>query len=345
MNGKIRALAALGCQPTDHLSIFPSIDVAAAAKYLGKGVGACFADAALHARSLEAALDRHPDIDGVYINLCLTRRTAHRCGPDRFTDGVLEWRVPENDIGTVSCRRIQDPGDPLLLTENPLMDGVLDTFRAVRPAYRERYLFLPGITGPYSHLTFLYGLENTMLLMMDEPEQMHRLLRRRTALAIDWGRQLAEAGAEAVWIGEGAASGSLLSPDMYDEFVRPYAAELVAAMRRMGVKTLMHVCGDINAAASSVAATGADGIDVDHMVPLKHVSEQAGRPVCVKGNIDPVALLQDTPREIEELCRQTAANAPPNFILGTGCLVARDTPPEHIDAMQAAVHWRQEVNS
>ena len=79
MNGKIRALAALGCQPTDHLSIFPSIDVAAAAKYLGKGVGACFADAALHARSLEAALDRHPDIDGVYINLCLTRRTAHRC--------------------------------------------------------------------------------------------------------------------------------------------------------------------------------------------------------------------------------------------------------------------------
>ena len=57
MNGKIRALAALGCQPTDHLSIFPSIDVAAAAKYLGKGVGACFADAALHARSLEAALD------------------------------------------------------------------------------------------------------------------------------------------------------------------------------------------------------------------------------------------------------------------------------------------------
>ena len=345
MNGKERALAALSCKPTDHLSIFPSVDVAGAAKYLGEKVGVCFTDAELHARSLEAVLDRHPDIDGVYINLCLTGRTAHQCGPDRFDDGVLEWKVPENDIGTVAVRRIQDPEDPRLLTENPLMDGVLDTFRAVRPEYRERFLFLPGITGPYSHLTFLYGLENTMMLMLDEPELMHRLLRRRTELAVEWGRQLAQAGAEAVWIGEGAASGSLLSRSMYDEFVRPYAADLVDAMRGMGVKTLMHVCGDINPTVSSVAATGADGLDIDHMVSPRLAAEQAGRPVCIKGHLDPVALLRSIPRAVEALCCQTAEDAPEHFILGTGCLIARDTPPENIDAMQAAVRRGQEGNA
>ena len=52
MNGKERALAALSCKPTDHLSIFPSVDVAGAAKYLGEKVGSCFVDAELHARSL-----------------------------------------------------------------------------------------------------------------------------------------------------------------------------------------------------------------------------------------------------------------------------------------------------
>ena len=345
MNGKERALAALSCQPADHLSIFPSVDVAGAAKYLGERVGACFTDAGLHARSLEAVLDRHPDIDGVYINLCLTGRTARPCGPDRFEDGVLEWKVPENDIGTVAVRRIQDPEDPLLLTENPLMDGVLDTFRAVRPAYRDRFLFLPGITGPYSHLTFLYGLENTMMLMLDEPELMHRLLRRRTELAVEWGRQLAQAGAEAVWIGEGAASGSLLSPAMYDEFVRPYAAALVDAMRDMGVRTLMHVCGDINSTVSSVAATGADALDIDHMISPRAAAERAGRPVCIKGNLDPVALLSSTPQEVEKLSLRTAADAPEHFILGTGCLIARDTPPENIDAMQAAAYRGREGNS
>ena len=336
MNGKERALAALRCQPTDHRSIFPSIDVAASAKYLGEKVGACFTDAKLHARSLEAVLDRHPDIDGVYINLCLTRRTAHPCGGDRFSDGVLEWRVPENDIGTVAVRKIQEPEDPLLWSENPLMDGVLDTFQEVRSAYRDKFLFLPGITGPYSHLTFLYGLENTMMLMLDDPDLMHRLLRRRTELAVDWGKKLADAGAEAVWIGEGAASGSLLPLRLYDEFVRPYAAALVDAMREMGVATLMHVCGDINATVSGVTGTGADGVDVDHMVPLRLAAEQAGRPICVKGNLDPVRLLQSTPEEVKRLCIETAAEAPEHFILGTGCLIARDTPPENIDAMQAA---------
>ena len=343
MTGKERALAALDHRPTDHVSIFPSVDVAASAKYIDKPVGQCFVDPVLHARSLEALLDRHPGIDGVYINLCLTGRTARKVGPDRYSDGTLQWRVPENDIGTVAVRTIEDPEDPLLLEANPLQDGILDTYRAVEASYKDRFLILPGITGPYSHLTFLYGLENTMMLMLDDPDLMHRLLRRRTELAIAWGTELARCGAEAVWIGEGAASGSLLPLRLYQEFVQPYAAAVVDAMRGLGVRTLMHVCGDINATAAAVAATGADGIDVDHMVPTSFVASQAKRPVCIKGNLDPVALLRSTPQQVQHLCRQIIATAPEHFILGTGCLVARDTPPENIDAMLAAIQYNQEV--
>ena len=111
-------------------------------------------------------------------------------------------------------------------------------------------------------------------------------------------------------------------------------------MRGLGVRTLMHVCGDINATAAAVAATGADGIDVDHMVHTSFVASQAKRPVCIKGNLDPVALLRSTPQQVQHLCRQIIATAPQHFILGTGCLVARDLSLIHI--FQPEHRWRRQ---
>lgn len=214
-----------------------------------------------------------------------------------------------------------------------MQDGILDTYRAVEASYKDRFLILPGITGPYSHLTFLYGLENTMMLMLDDPDLMHRFLRRRTELAIAWGTELARCGAEAVWIGEGAASGSLLPLRLYQEFGAALCCRRggrYARTRRPDVDARMrrHQCHRCRC-----CATGADGIDVDHMVPTSFVASQAKRPVCIKGNLDPVALLRSTPQQVQHLCRQIIATAPEHFILGTGCLVARDTPPENIDAM------------
>ncbi|MEG2673242.1 MAG: hypothetical protein RR937_08705, partial [Ruthenibacterium sp.] len=76
MTGKERAMRAIKGLPTDRPSALPSIDVVYAAHCIGKGVGACFTDADLHAKALMGALDLHPEIDGLYVNLCLTRRTA-----------------------------------------------------------------------------------------------------------------------------------------------------------------------------------------------------------------------------------------------------------------------------
>ncbi|MEG0911884.1 MAG: uroporphyrinogen decarboxylase family protein, partial [Ruthenibacterium sp.] len=92
--------------------------------------------------------------------------------------------VPSNDVGTVRHHDITRLDDPRIATENPLKDGILDTYAAILPEYKEKYLIMPGITGPYSQLVFMMGLENILLLMYDEPEALHKALAQRAALTL-----------------------------------------------------------------------------------------------------------------------------------------------------------------
>lgn len=321
--------------------VFPQIDVAYAAHFAGAGVGEAFADPKLHALALEGALRRHPDAPGVYVNLCLGRGTAvttEQAGAQcrHMTDraGVV-WRVPDGDIGAPVRYAITDLDDPRLLEEDPLSEGICETFEAISKEVKESRLIVPGITGPYSQIVFLMGLTATLEAMVDEPEKLAEVIRAREKFAIQWAQRLKEAGAECIWIGEGAASSSLISPQCYRDFVLPSARAVVDAVREMGMLSIMHVCGNINPSFEVIAQAGADAMDIDYMVALPRLLETLGGTVCLKGNLDPVVLQTQEPQVVRALCRDilTAAGEEAGFILSTGCLVPRDAREENVEAM------------
>lgn len=334
MTGKERALRAIHGGPIDRPSVLPSIDVAYAPECIGATVGECFLDPKRHAKALTGALDAYPEIDGLYINLCLSKAHLTQQPNGLWDDGrSLHWYVPENDVGSVKIHEIEDLDDPRLSEESSLRQGILDTFAAIGPAYKEKYLIMPGITGPYSQLVFMMGLENVLILMYDDPEGLKEAIAGRVRHAISWLDQLIELGAEAVWIGEGAASSSVISPACYAEFVAPYAKAVVDAAKERGIPCFMHVCGNIVPAIAEIAATGCTAIDIDYMVPMELVRQHCGETACLKGNLNPMDLLSKTPEEVFDLCREIYQSTSGPMILGTGCLVAPKTPKENIDAM------------
>lgn len=337
MTGKQRALRAIRGEQTDRPSVLPSIDVAYAPECIGQKVGECFRDPELHAKALMGALDAYPEIDGLYINLCLSGSHLTRQPNGLYDDGYgLHWYVPENDVGTVKVHEIEDLEDPRIDGETSLRFGILETFAAIEPSYKEKYLIMPGITGPYSQLVFMMGLENVLIMMYDDPDGLKEAIAKRVPHAIAWLEELIALGAEAVWIGEGAASSSVISPACYAEFVAPYAKAVVDAARERGIPCFMHVCGNIVPAIQEIAATGCSAIDIDYMVPMALVREHCGPKACLKGNLNPVDLLTKTAEEVRELCRGIYRETTGPMILGTGCLVAPKTPKENIDAMVLA---------
>lgn len=356
MTGKERALNAMLNKQTDRTSVHPAIDVSYAAKQHGMKVGECFLNPDAHARALEHVFAIHPGIDGLYVNLCLSPRSFAKRWKDGDNTYVLDhggmtWFVPADDIGTVGAHEITELDDPRLQTANPLQDGIVDTYAAVAREIKDQYLVVPGLTGPFSQLVFMLGLSETLLLTIDQPDELKRALQWRVRKAIEWADELIRAGAECVWIGEGAASSSIISPATYAEFVLPYASQVVAHLKANGIVTVMHVCGDINPSAGIIASSGVDAMDVDSMVDLGTARAAIGRPICLRGNLSPMDLLRLPADALVGRCRQIIAAGGSPLVLSTGCLVARDTPRENLDAMVAAAvssgcggNWHNQVN-
>lgn len=338
MNCMQRSMAALQMERYDRVSVNPEIDASYAAKLAGVPVGDCFVDEDLHARVLGNVFHCHA-VDGLYINLCLSKSLLEKVNQTK--DGYIAkdafgmtWSIPKNDVGTIIARDIKDLDDPRLRTDNPLQWGIVNTFRKLDERLKNDYLAAPGLTGPFSQVVFMVGLENTLMAMMDEPAKLKEVLEYRTALAAEWAAELWQSGAKCVWIGEGSASSSVISPQQYQEFVFPYQKRLIDELKTRHILSIMHICGDINKSLAYIAATGVHGIDIDYPVDLSYAATQVRGGACLKGNINPAELLTASPKRIFELSQQKIALFPEKgLILSTGCLVSRDTPPQNIDAM------------
>lgn len=341
LSGKERALNAMLNKPTDRISVHPAIDLSYASKMYGKNIGECFINPEVHARALEKVFSVHPAIDGLYVNLCLSPRSfisRHREGDVTYIldNGGMTWFIPSNDVGTIRSHEIKSINDQRLETRNPLKDGIIDTYKAISNDIKGKYLIVPGLTGPFSQVVFMLGLSETLILIFDQPDKLKQALEWRTKMAIEWADEFIRSGVDCVWIGEGAASSSIISPEMYSEFVLPYASQVVEHLKSNGIVTIMHVCGDINKSAGIIAKTGVHAMDIDYMVELESVRNAVKRPICLRGNLNPVDLLNMTYDTLLKHCKKIISSGGSPFVLSTGCLVARDTPEENINAMVAA---------
>jgi MtaA/CmuA family methyltransferase len=343
--GKDRCLRALKGQKVDRASVHPAIDYSYAAPLCGASVSDCFLDPKLHAGALEHVFQVHNDIDGLYVNLCLSPTVitkTERSGRDSYATDIsgAVWRIPANDVGTVTSNAIVNLDDRRLKTVDPLRAGINETYAYISQEIKDRYLIIPGLTGPFSQLVFIVGFERVLISIIEQPEKLRKALEWRLAVALEWLNELITLGAECIWIGEGAASSSVISPGHYREFVYPYEKVLIEEMKRKGITSIVHICGDITKSMDFIADTGADALDIDHMVDLSDASARIGDKVVIKGNVDPRELMELRASEVRELCKAKIRTGQRGrgIVLSTGCLVTRDTPTENIEAMvQASV--------
>lgn len=190
------------------------------------------------------------------------------------------------------------------------------------------------VEAPFQESAMLRGISNLMTDLYEQPALVHDLMRFSLEMELAFGLAQIEAGAR--FIGVGDAIASLASPRHYREFNLPYVTELLAGLKKAGAYVKYHACGRTQALLPIFGEIGADIINLDSLVDLAEAKQLIGHKVCVKGNIDPAAvLLQGTPQQVTQAARACidAAAAGGGFILSPGCELPRDTPPENLEAL------------
>jgi len=208
---------------------------------------------------------------------------------------------------------------------------VLEAIRIARKRYGERVPVISSALGPATLCGCLFGVETFLVWMIEEPEKAHAAMRRATAMVAGYVREQLRAGTHVAQIGEPTASGDMISPAQYAEFVKPYHREL-AAIADGPVMT--HICGNITRHLPHLAEVGFRAVSFDAKTDVGAARAALKGKSALVGYVPTLLLLQGTADEVRQATRDCIASGV--AAVNAGCAVAPDTPKANIEAMIAA---------
>jgi MtaA/CmuA family methyltransferase len=196
------------------------------------------------------------------------------------------------------------------------------------------------VEGPVAEAADLRGINALMTDFIDDPQFVRDLFEFVLEMELRFAREQVAAGADFVGIGDAAAS--LLGPGLYHEFAWPYEKRLVDGIHSFGAKVRLHICGNTRRILDGMAKLGCDIVDLDSLSPLGEARAQMGPDQVLLGNLNPVtALRNSTPEAITAAIAECHRQAGPRYIVGAGCEIPRDTPPENVRALCQYAHQHQ----
>ena len=314
-------------------------------------------------RAHRALCDRHePDI--VFYS---GAGTGDR--PPRIVDDNREyWTVEDGNSGRrirlikssltqVDIETGKKPNDSVgVIRSTADADRRIPRFTGIGNAYLEglsslidycgdRALVLPHHSPGYVCACYALGFTDAMTMMIEDRDLFIYVADLYAAGDDLRMKQLAGAGAQAIYIADGWASVDIISPSMFREFALPYQKSMVESARRHGLKAILWNEGDVVPILRDEASIPWDafgmeqprkGIDLD----LSHLRREVGPARCIFGNFDSETLLvsgsrSEIRRGVDEQMEKSGSGNP--LVFCTGSPVPSNASPEAIDWMIEAV--------
>lgn len=175
-----------------------------------------------------------------------------------------------------------------------------------------------SITDPFkSSWRWRGGMQNLLVDYATDPEMVHKLAN----IASDFDNKaidiIASLGADAVIV-PGDIAGeytTIMSPEHYREFIKPYHKKLVEHAHDRGLKIIKHSDGNLWSILDDLIEAGFDGIHPiqPQCMDIGEVKSYIKDKACVLGNIDCRDLLVNgTPDEVDMTVKETIQKAASN---------------------------------
>jgi len=231
---------------------------------------------------------------------------------------------------------------------DPEKDGrmpvLLDAIKRVKDEFGDTVCVTGRVAAPFSSVTLLYGIHESMMLMYDDPELLNETVKFFVDLQVMFGIAQIKAGAKALWIGDCNASGHLISVDQYREFALESVRQCCKAYKENNCWSFYHASEHSIPHIIAQAESGIDILSVGPGIDISLAKKAVGNKICLMGNIDPILYLleKDADAVYEESKRITnIGTMDGGYIFSSGEMIPRDTPEENIIAM---IRGAREIN-
>ena len=189
------------------------------------------------------------------------------------------------------------------------------------------------------------GMQNLLMDYVTDPRLVHDLARIATDFDVAAIDMAVKVGADVIVVpGDLAGEEStIMSPEHYREYIKPYHREIVDHTHKKGVPIIKHSDGNIWPILDDFVEVGFDGIHPiqPQCMEIGEVKEYLTGRACILGNIDCRNLLPfGTEEEVEETVRETLEKAAPGggYIISSSNSIHPACKPENYIAMIKASH-------
>jgi MtaA/CmuA family methyltransferase len=249
----------------------------------------------------------------------------------------IEIDYPEDNLPVDVGGRLPDAAaaaalHPYRPLEHPRCAGRIEEIRIFRKLVGDSKFIVGWVEGPVAEYADLRGVTEAAMDFLDDPDACRQAMEVIVESALEFITLQIDAGAHCIGIGD--AFCSQIGPTLYRELAFPGEKRMIDHIHSLGALAKLHICGNTAPILRDMIATGADIIDVDHLVPdmSLFVGDLAPTQVFC-GKTDPVSVIQNgTPAQIAASVRACHAEGRGRVIVSAGCEVPPDTPAANMRA-------------
>ncbi len=331
MNALERTLSFIRNEPVDRVPFHPII-MRWAAKYAEVPYKAFCLDYREKCRAMIACADDF-DLDWVTVM------------SDPYAEASafgIEIDYPEDDLPKDTGGHLASPEaaanlKPYHVEDHERLVNRVREVERFRELIGDRLFIVGWVEGPIAEYADLRGVTPAAMDMMDDPETVAAALDMIVESALPFITAQVKAGAHCIGIGD--AFCSQIGPSLYRSLAFEREKQMVDHIHSLGALAKLHICGNTAPLLPKMIQTGADIIDIDHLVPSMADTAKLLEPrqlLC--GKSDPVADIQDGTRDhIGKVTRECHTQAHGRCIASAGCEITPGTSEANMRHFRAVV--------
>jgi [methyl-Co(III) methanol-specific corrinoid protein]:coenzyme M methyltransferase len=279
---------------------------------------------------LAAAVQAETGFENIGVPFCMTAEAEVLGSEIDFGSLICEPKIASEVFPSVAQVRFQLLPDLLRRGRIAVISEAVSLLAA-----RQRDVPVVGsLTGPVSTAASIVDPMQFLRELRKDPQGCHRVLTYVSEFLVAYGRQMAEAGATAICIGDPTATGEILGPRLFREYALRYLNQVIDGLHCAGVPVIVHVCGDLQPVRSCLPDLHADAVSTDAMVNLKQLKRDFPGLVTM-GNLS-TFLLEFGP--VDRIASQTRNLVADGIdIISPACGLSTSTQLRHIHALTGAV--------
>jgi MtaA/CmuA family methyltransferase len=254
----------------------------------------------------------------------------------------MKFEFPEDDLPKPIDHLIKEINDIdklslLNVKDHARMMNRVHEIEEYKRLVGDKYFIVGWVEGPLAEYVDIRGLADACLDLFDYPEK----IAQANDIIIENAKRFAtaqiEAGAHCIGIGDAACS--QIGPRLYKKMFFEGEKELVDHIHSLGALAKLHICGNTAKILPGMIKTGADIIDIDHMVgSMEPFADLLGSEQVFSGSSDPVSIIQDgTENIITESTISCHNQAKGRCIVSAGCEITPETSLDNFRSFQNSV--------